>query len=119
MKQTFLSAGGNQTSWGRLFGRAGRRGVAKQARGEVGEKQGVLVNYWVLSLLLLGPLSAWIHASEPWDPWNNPYGICTHQTTPEALRVIKAAGIGWLRIDITWSGLEPRRIFPCHFLRSL
>jgi Glycosyl hydrolase catalytic core/Beta-galactosidase len=81
--------------------------VAKQVRGEVGEKQGVLVHYWVLSLLLLGPLSAWIHASEPWDPWNNPYGICTHQTTPDALRVIKAAGIGWIRIDITWSALEP------------
>jgi Glycosyl hydrolase catalytic core len=97
-----------QTSWGGLWCRAGRRGVAKQARGEVGEKQGVLVHYWVLSLLLLGPLSAWIHAAEPWAPWNNPYGICTHQTTPAALGVIKAAGIGWIRIDITWSDLEPR-----------
>jgi len=98
---------GNQTSWGGLLGRAGRMGVAKQAREEVGEKRGVLVNYWVLSLLLMGPFCAWIHASETWDSWNNPYGICTHHTTPEALRVIKAAGIGWIRIDMNWSDLEP------------
>ncbi len=77
-----------------------------QAREEVGEKPGVL-HYWVLSLLLLGPLWAWSHASEPWDPWNNSHGLCTHQTTPDALCVIKAAGIGWIRIDMTWSDLEP------------
>ena len=66
------------------------------------------VTYWVLALLLLAPLSAWLHASETWDPWKNPYGICTHQTTPEALRVIKEAGIGWIRIDMNWSDIEPR-----------
>src|SRR5205814_10235950 len=37
---------------------------------------------WVLSLLMMGPFCAWIHASETWDSWNNPYGICTHHTTP-------------------------------------
>jgi len=83
-------------------------GVAKQARGELGEKRGFLVKYWVLSLLLLAPLSAWSPASETWDPWKNPYGICTHQTTPEALRVIKEAGIGWIRIDMNWRDIEPR-----------
>jgi hypothetical protein len=66
------------------------------------------VTYGVLSLLLLAPLAAWLHASEPRDPWDNPYGICTHQTTPEALRVIKETGIGWIRIDMHWSALEPR-----------
>ena len=66
------------------------------------------VTYWVLSLLLIAPLAAWLHASETWDPWKNPYGICTHQTTPEALRVIKEAGIGWIRIDMHWRDIEPR-----------
>ena len=83
-------------------------GVAKPARGGLGEKRGLLVKYWVLSLLLLAPLSAWSQASPPWDPWKNPYGICTHHTTPEALRVIKAAGIGWIRINMHWSDIEPR-----------
>jgi hypothetical protein len=81
---------------------------SKQVREEGGGKRGFLVHYWVLSLLMMGPFCAWSHAAEPWDPWNNPYGICTHQTTPAALGVIKAAGIGWIRIDITWSDLEPR-----------
>src|SRR5947199_8163062 len=99
MKQTFLSAVGNQTSWGGLLGRAGRMGVAKQAREEVGEKRGFLVNYWVLSLLLLSPFCAWIHASETWDSWNNPYGIRSHHTTPEALRVSKAARRGMVGND--------------------
>ena len=83
-------------------------GVAKPARVRWGEKRGLLVKYWVLSLLLLAPLSAWSQASPPWDPWKNPYGICTHQTTPEALRVIKEAGIGWIRIDMNWRDIEPR-----------
>jgi hypothetical protein len=83
-------------------------GMAKQAKGEVGEKRGGLVTYGVLSLLMLGPLSAWIQASETWDPWTNPYGICTHHTTPAALNVIKEAGIDWIRIDMNWSDLEPR-----------
>ena len=83
-------------------------GVAKPARVGLGEKRGLLVQYWVLSLLLLAPLSAWSQASPPWDPWKNPYGICTHQTTPEALRVIKEAGIGWIRIDMHWKDLEPQ-----------
>jgi hypothetical protein len=72
------------------------------------EQHGVLVNYGVLLLLMLAPLSAWLYASEPWDPWPNPYGICTHHTTPDVLRVIKAAGIGWIRIDMNWRDIEPR-----------
>jgi hypothetical protein len=83
-------------------------GVAKQARVALGEKHGVLVQYWVLSLLMIAPLSEWLHASETWDPWKNPYGICTHQTPPEALRVIKEAGIGWIRTDMNWRDIEPR-----------
>ena len=83
-------------------------GVAKPARVGLGEKRGLLVTYGVLSLLLLAPLAAWSQASPPWVPWQNPYGICTHQTTPEALRVIKAAGIGWIRIDMHWRDIEPR-----------
>src|SRR5215831_21398010 len=72
----------------------------------MGEKRGSLVTYGVLALLL-APLTAWIPAAETWDPWNNPYGICTHQTTPAALSVIKAVGIGWIRIDMSWLDLEP------------
>src|SRR4030095_16960593 len=108
MKKTFLLAVVHQTSWGGLLWRAVRMGVAKQARVALGANRGFLVQYWVLSLLLMAPLSAWSQAAEPWDPWKNPYGICTHQTTPEALRVIKEAGIGWIRIDMNWSDLEPR-----------
>ena len=81
--------------------------MAKHARGEVGEKRGALVTYGVLALLLLGLLSAVLPAAEPWDPWTNPYGLCTHHTTPEAFRVIKAAGVGWVRIDMNWRDLEP------------
>ena len=66
------------------------------------------VTSWVLSLLLLAPLAAWLHASETWDPWQNPYGICIHHPTPEALRVIKDAGIGWIRIAMHWRDIEPQ-----------
>ena len=84
-----------------------RSARAKPVREEVGEKQGWRVPYWVLLLLLIGPLAAWLHASETWDPWQNPYGICTHQTTPDTLRLIKAAGIGWIRVDMNWRDIEP------------
>ena len=84
-----------------------RSARAKPVREEVGEKQGWRVPYWVLLLLLIGPLAAWLHASETWDPWQNPYGICTHQTRPDTLRLIKAAGIGWIRVDMNWRDIEP------------
>ena len=85
-----------------------RMRVAKQARGAVEAKRGWRGPSWVLALWLLAPLAAWSQASAPWDPWTNPYGMCTHQTTPEALRVLKATGIGWIRIDMSWNTLEPR-----------
>ena len=83
-------------------------GVAKPAGGGLGEKRGLLVD---IGCFLCSCWPRFLHGakhSAPWDPWKNPYGICTHQTTPEALRVIKEAGIGWIRIDMHWRDLEPR-----------
>src|SRR5262245_54346326 len=80
--------------------------VAQQVRGQGEAPRGLLVHAWVLAILL-APLSVWSQAAAPGDPGHNPYGMCTHHTTPEALRLIKAAGIGWIRIDMSWNALEP------------
>ncbi len=67
-----------------------------------------LVNLIAITVCLSFPLT-----SAAFDNAACPYGVCAHLPGEGDVRtelgVMKAAGIGWVRADFSWSGVEPQR----------
>jgi endonuclease/exonuclease/phosphatase family metal-dependent hydrolase len=68
----------------------------------------ILTGAW----LLLGTLG---HAGQPQEKPLSPYAVCAHlsrgdehQVAQEELKLMHQAGIGWVRADFDWSGVERR-----------
>ena len=63
--------------------------------------------------LLLGTLG---HAGQPQEKQLSPYAVCAHlsrgdehQVAQQELKLMHQAGIGWVRADFDWSGVERRQ----------
>lgn len=72
----------------------------------------------LLTFLLITPT---LLAAPPADD-GSPYAVCAHlqggeehQQMPENLRVMKAAGIRWVRADFSWSGVQHEDAGPWRF----
>lgn len=72
-----------------------------------------------LTTFLVFGTTAFLMAAEPDRKVPNntasPYGVCSHlqggeehRQMPENLRLMKAAGIDWVRADFAWGGVEPQ-----------
>lgn len=68
-----------------------------------------------LTAIILLTLALAGFASERFGPYNSPYGVCAHLNRwefpqmPQELQMMREAGIDFVRTDLDWNQVEPRK----------